>query len=242
MLHHPRSTLLIASILGLALLLTSSSSAAQTSEPAHLVWAEDVATNVSPTLNTYESGVRVLQWAGVGGATEYVNRTDCASFVTAILKQAYDYTADDIDMWLGWANPSSAMYHDSILAENGFELVPTVFDIEAGDIIAIKYLTGTVSGHMMIAAGPPTLRVSTAPTYSGTFQFELTVIDSSSSVHGTTDTRRQPDGTVVTGAGIGVVRLYTDALGNFVGHTWSTHYSSTYRSQATRPIVVGRML
>ncbi len=240
MLHHPRSNLFVALFLGLALLLTSS--AAQTSEPDHLIWAEDVASNVGPTQNIYEAGIRLVQWPGVDGATEYVNRTDCASFMTAILTQSYGYTSDDIGECLGWANPTSAMYYDAIMASSGFELIPTVFDIEAGDILAIKYPAGTgASGHVMFAASPAVLRTSTSPIYAGTFQFELTVIDSSGSGHGNYDTRKQPDGTWATGAGIGTVRLYANAAGAIVGHTWSTISSSTYRSQGTRPIAIGRL-
>lgn len=240
MLHHPRSNLFVALFLGLALLLTSS--AAQTSEPDHLIWAEDVASNVDPTQNFYEAGIRVVQWAGVDGATDYVNRSDCASFMTAILKQSYGYTSQDMDAWLGWENPNSAMYHDAIMASSGFELIPTVLDIVAGDILAIKYPLGTgASGHVMIAASPATLRIPTSPIYAGTLQYELLVIDSSSSGHGNYDTRKQPDGTWSTGAGIGTVRLYTNAAGVIMGHTWSTLSSSTYRSQSTRPIAIGRL-
>jgi hypothetical protein len=242
MLHHPRSPLFIASFLSLALLLTSLRSAAQTSEPDHLIWAEDVASNVAPDQNVYESGVRILEWAGVDGATDYVNRTDCASFLTAVMKQSYGLTGDDIDAWIGWANPNSAMYHDAVVAEMGFEVVPTVLDIEAGDIIAIKYLAGTgASGHLMIAAGPAILRAPTAPLYAGTLQFEITVIDSSSSIHGNADTRKQANGTTITGVGMGVFRIYTDLEGTTLGHTWSTQASSTYRSQATRPMAFGRV-
>jgi hypothetical protein len=143
---------------------------------------------------------------------------------------------------MGFKSPTAASYHDEIEGGNGFDIVSTVADIQAGDIIAIRYPEGSsISGHVAVVQAPPVLSVSTAPIVEGTFQFEVLVIDSSSTGHGALDTRRLSDGTFHPGAGIGTMRLYAGIDLTVVGYTWSTFVSSTYQSQSTRHLVVGRL-
>src|SRR5437867_3998377 len=67
--------------------------------PAHLLWAEEVAMNIDPTNNVYGSNPTYLTWAGVNGATDYTNRTECSSFATRVLKQAYGWTDTNFKTW-----------------------------------------------------------------------------------------------------------------------------------------------
>jgi hypothetical protein len=211
--------------------------------PAHLLWAEDVVEHIAPADNAYGSSPTYLTWAGVNGATSYTNRTECSSFVTRVLKQAYGWTNADFTAWFNSTSPTAAKYHDAIVAGNQFVAFTQVNDIQSGDFLAVKYLDGTTTstGHMMIATGPATLRMATAPHVSGTTQYEVEVIDSSKSGHGPTDTRLQEDGTWQDGVGMGILRLYADTTGAIVGYSWSTYSSSVYYDQATRHLVIGRL-
>jgi hypothetical protein len=237
----PRRSLLAVILLSIIGIVTLSSRGAA-AQPAHLVWAEDLLDNLSPALNTYEGGSTYITWAGVDGAAEYSNHTMCNSFVTNLLRNAYDLTESDVKAWLGAKSPLAAQYHDQIALQNGFDLIPTVDAIEGGDIIAIRYPEGgSVSGHVMVAEGPAVARAASSPIVAGTFQFEVPVMDSSSSGHGALDTRRQADGTYQRGAGAGTMRIYTDGDLNIVGYTWSTYSSSSYRAQSSYHLVVGRL-
>lgn len=208
----------------------------------HRFWAEDLVANVPVDSNGYASPSEVL-WAGFGGAQFYSSQATCSGFLTRTLQRAYEWDDATILAWMGAWVPSAAGYHDAIVAGNGFERVLHVDEIEAGDIIAIRYPEdGNVTGHVAIVQSAPTARAATSPKVAGAFQFAVTVIDSSSTGHGTTDTRRKSNGTYRDGAGIGVMRLYADADLSVVGHTWSTTSGSTYRDMSTHSLVVGRLL
>lgn len=236
------SILLTASpVLG-AVLLSPCEAAAQ-SVPSHLLWAEELVDNLLPEYNVYATSPQYVSWAGEHSATRYENRTQCSSFLTRLLQQGYGWSDTTMRYWLGSTSPSSVMYHDAIVAERGFDRIATITDVLPGDIIAIRYPVGSsISGHISIVESAPILRIATTPLREGTFQYEVSVADSASIGHGMTDTRIQPNGTWHAGAGIGVMRLYADAYGTVVGHTWSTAPSTTsFYSQATRRIVIGRL-
>lgn len=245
--HH--ASMALACSLSAALLFGCSTTESQPEDAAfqpqmadHLWWEEALVSHVAPQNNTYASNPSYITWAGVNGAKETSNRSKCSSFLTLSLQQGYGWTSDTFRAWLGSPSPTAARYHDAIVAEDGFSRVMTVKDIAPGDIIAIRYPEGeAVSGHVATAASVATARAPTDPLIAGTSQFELTVLDSSSSGHGPTDTRRQPDGSWHTGAGRGLMRLYTDAQGHIVGYTWSTYSISVFYPPSIRHLAVGRL-
>jgi hypothetical protein len=212
-------------------------------QPAHLIWALELVDNVTPALNQYEGSPHYVTWPGVKGAVNYSNHTLCSGFLTVLLKQSNGWTDWDIQNWLGTTGPSAATYHDAIVDENGFDRVLNVADIEAGDVIAIRYPTGSsMTGHVAIVDGPVVLHEATLPLVPGTFQFELAVVDSTKRGHGPLDSRLRANGTWQSGAGIGVMRLYTDGALNVVGHAWSTSTGSEFLSEATYPVAIGRLM
>ena len=72
----------------------------------------------------------------------------------------------------------------------------------------------------------------------------MTVIDSSESGHGPTDTRhkRGADGRDHDGLGRGVFRLYGDARGEVAGFAWSTAKVSRFIAPADEHVVLGRLV
>lgn len=215
---------------------------ADANPPAHLTWAEAIVQNVTPEYNEYGTNPNYIYWAGVNGAMTYENRTQCSSFVTRVLKQAYGLSDNDFLAWMGAKSPQAAAYHDTIQAGINFIAIENVNDIQAGDIIAVKYPAGLSStGHVMMARGKAVARNATSPLVRNTVQYEIQIIDSSQSGHGPFDTRLQADGSWDTGVGMGIFRLYADMTGNIQGYTWSTYSNSVYYSQSIRHLVVGRL-
>ena len=138
------------------------------------------------------------------------------------------------------------------MAGNNFHRITAASDVQRGDIVAIKYLNQTSggTGHTMIAAGPAVERSPpTSPIIQDTVQYDLPIIDSTKSPHGTGDTRKGtgPDGADQDGAGLGTMRLYADARsGQITGYTWSrssssVYYTATSPAEDPRSLVVGRM-
>lgn len=164
--------------------------------------------------------------------------TNCSTFATELLKHTYGWSSTYIRNWMGTSVPNAALYHDTIWAQDRFTLIQNASQIQAGDFIAIKYPTGSsTSGHLLIAAGAAQLRTSTEPLVDNFTQYEVSVIDSSKSYHGSSDTR-YPNG---EGVGRGVFRIYADSNNNIVGYTWSTFSNSEYHSQSENHLVVGRL-
>jgi len=222
-----------------ALTLIPASAAAQLN--VHLDWAQELADNLPAANNVYDTSPFYVTWPGVNGATKYSNRTLCSNFLTAVLRQSYGWTTNHFSSWLGSTSPNAEMYFDAILAEDGFEMIHTIQDIDGGDIVALQYESDNpTSGHVGIAEGPASPRGATEPIVPNTQQWEMWIIDSTRNGHGWTDSRYQ-NGSWAQGAGRGMIRFYTDAQGFIVGHTWTTT-SSAYYSTALRDIVVGRLL
>ncbi|HMJ12460.1 MAG TPA: hypothetical protein VK524_13640, partial [Polyangiaceae bacterium] len=138
--------------------------------------------------------------------------------------------------------PNAATYHDAIENQTNFTRITRVTAVQPGDLIAIEYDPPPAgldtSGHIAIVHSAPVLRTASLPIVPSTTQYDVMVVDSSASCHGSADTRySRTDG----GAGRGTLRLYADASGNVAGYAWSTFSNSVYYSLASgRHVVIGR--
>lgn len=220
----------------------------------HLDLAEMLVATVLPAFNFYGDPTKIT-WEGVNGLDYSTNRSKCATLVTQLFERAYD---PDYVAWFGCTSPHAASYHDKIEVEDGFTRIESIHDVQPGDIIAIEYLdagctkmtcgtfsTCTSSGHIAIVADFPKARTATAPLVAGTAQYTVEIIDTSSSYHGTTDTRYMSDvgGAHDQGVGQGTLRLYVDtntATHPVVGHSWSTSSGSSFYGDTKRDVVIGR--
>lgn len=213
----------------------------QTTARSPLQWAELLVENIQPENTDYQHKKGTVKWQGIDGAGEYESHTDCSGLLNALLERTYGLKSADFEKWLGLRRPLAITYHDAIESKNGFARIERVSDIQPGDIIAIRYPPDADnSGHIMLVAEKPRRRTATEPIVPDTVQWEITVIDSSESGHGKTDTRRRSDGGFGQGVGKGVFRIYTDKRGSFVGYAWSDFANSEYRERTDRHLTVGR--
>lgn len=224
------------------LLFSVDAHAFQLGQRSPLEWAEELVANIQPEDTDYQHKHGTVNWKGIDGSGKYESHTDCSGLLNHLLAQSYGLKQGDLEVWLGVRRPLAITYHDAIESKNGFARIEHVADVRPGDVIAIKYPPDADnSGHIMIVAEQPRRRQATGTIVDGTEQWEITVIDSSESGHGKTDTRRTADGTFGQGVGKGVFRLYTDARGNLIGYAWSTFANSDYHGQDDRHLVVGRL-
>ena len=143
---------------------------------------------------------------------------------------------------MGSNRPLAKHYHDAIIHQRGFKEITKIDEVRPGDIIAIKYPPGSGnSGHVMLIASLPLKRNPTEPLVKNSIQYEIEIIDSSSSGHGASDSRRLGSGKYREGLGKGVYRIFTDEKGLFVGHTWSVYPTSKYYEMTIRNLVIGRI-
>lgn len=176
-----------------------------------------------------------IDWAG----TPRTAISECSTFLTLLMDHTYGYSSTVFKTKTGSASPTAAVYHDDILAGKAFTPLEGPGALLPGDTIAVKYPAGQEStGHVMtvVSVGPWQPRSSSTQTFlqGGGYPeilgyYDVTVIDSSASFHGPTDTRATKPG----GIGQGVARFYVGVSFTFTGYTWSTVNSSAYYSPAT---------
>ena len=203
-------------------------------------WSNLLVTNINPVDNFYVNSTGSVSWVGQNGATIYACSTDCSGYLNRLLTQTYGYTSTYYQTWMGVTRPLAKHYYSEIVANDHFTQILAATQIQQGDIVAIKYpADATNTGHCMLVAASPTLRTASAPLVAGTTQYELSIMDSSSSGHGITDTRYP---TADTGVGKGIFRLYVATDGSIAGYSWSTSSGSVYYPQSERPLAVGRLI
>ncbi len=216
---------------------------AQAMTPPHLAAAEDLVAHVRPEDSSYQHKQGVVHWKGQEGAAKYESHTDCSGLMNHLLEHCYGLSQRDLKQWLGTSRPTAATYHQAIARSHGFQRITRIDQVLPGDVIAIQYPEGSGnSGHLMVVARAARPRTPSAPLVAGARQWEVTVIDSSMSEHGPSDTRHTGVGHGRQGIGQGVLRVYTNANGAIVGHSWSTSHGSEFRDQQTRHMEIGRLV
>lgn len=233
------SLVLLVLSLGNAALAQKTAQPAAPAIPKHLAVAENLVANLNLANTNYEHGTPTVKFT-----VPVESHTDCSGFIDALLEHTYGFDSDTLKKWLDSSRPTARRYHDAIENAKGFKQIAHVQDILPGDILAVKYLKKSDNtGHVMLVADRPLQIQSQAPLMSGTLQWQVTVIDSSESGHGPTDTRHKqgPDGKDHDGLGKGVFRIYTDAQGSVVGFTWSTFANSKIRTPDDENLVIGRL-
>ncbi|WP_437278358.1 FG-GAP repeat protein [Sorangium sp. So ce375] len=198
-----------------------------------------------------------IDWASFTGATQ-----GASLFTLSLLNSDSTLTTSTLRGWWGSTSPTSTSLYGHVLAGNHFRRLSNVGDILPGDLLVINYTDGG-SGHTAIVDAAPTpIAPAIAPVVSGTTQYSLRVIDSTSTAHGcatdpsTADTRWVPadptnpcrSGTTDGGAGRGIMRLYAVSpglpnAGELTGYSWSLTSGSAYFPQTgARPHVIGRFV
>jgi len=215
---------------------------AGTDKPKHLTDAQTLVDNVSADHNAYQHKGCFIKWKGQDGAEQYENHTDCSDLLDLLLEHSYGVTKEKLKEWTGHTRPLAEHWHDAIVAGKGAKQIVNVTDAQAGDILAIKFPPGLPdTGHIMIVCGPAEAIAAKAPIEPDTRQWDVTIIDSTKSGHGPTDTRYKSDGTFNQGVGKGVIRIYTKEDGTIAGYCWSDGAASKFRSQSDRNLVIGRL-
>lgn len=195
---------------------------------------------VKPEDTSYIHKNDIISWGGVG--EKAVCHSDCSGLINALLLHCKVFSEEQLNKNLGSSRPFAKHYHDAIIHQRGFKEITKIHEVRPGDIIAIKYPPGSGnSGHVMLIASLPLKRDPTEPLLKNSIQYEIEIIDSSSSGHGANDSRRLDSGKYRQGLGKGVYRIFTDEKGLFIGHTWSVYPTSKYYEMSIRNLVIGRI-
>jgi hypothetical protein len=208
--------------------------------PKHLLDAQTLVQQIDLSNTNYEHAQGKVVWSGT-----VESHTDCSGLIDHLLVHSYGYTPEAFKRWFDSRRPTAARYHDAIAVQKGFLQLQTIRELRPGDLIAIKYLTQKENtGHIMLVAVAPQRIAAKQPVVEGSEQWALTVIDSSESGHGPTDTRHKkgPRGKDHDGLGYGVFRLYATPMGNIVGFSWSTLAVSKFVPPEKEHLVMGRLI
>ncbi|AKT38120.1 hypothetical protein [Chondromyces crocatus] len=226
-----------------AIVLTfSATSQAQPITPTdHLSELEALVNSLTPANNTWGSPCAIDWIAGTA-----VTNGACA--FTLSLAHAYPtVTSTHRFQWWDSYNPAAQAYYDAIVTETKFWRVTNALDVLPGDIIATKYLmlNGAPTGTIFVIADINYFVILP----NGTERYIVAIIDSTSSPHGSSDTRYLAVSTSppVSAQGVGAGYIFIDVdpvSGAYAGHTWSTSPGATYYPNTSgsggRQLVVGR--
>ncbi len=234
-----RTSIVVAALAGWAI-AAFASDAVDPVATRHVESAQGLVDRLDLSNTDYAHGAPSVTWSEL-----VASHADCSGFVNALLTHDDGYTPDAFKRWLGSRRPTAERYHDAIVDGNGFERIATVEALRPGDFIAIKYLTRhDNTGHVMLVVEAPQSLRAGLPSVAGTTQWSVTVVDSSESGHGPTDTRhkRAADGRDHDGLGRGIFRLYATADGHVAGFAWSTLKTSRFVAPEEEDVVLGRLV
>jgi len=207
-------------------------------EPKHLTVARQLVAHLDLANTDYEHGTPSVKFTA-----PCESHADCSGFADALLQHSYGLDKEQFRKIFGSGRPSAKRYHDAIEEENGFKEIKHVGDFQPGDFLAVKYFSRKDNtGHVMLAASSAVRMSPARPIVPGTQQWEVTIIDSSETGHGPTDTRhaKGADGKDHDGLGEGVLRIYSDADGTVAGFAWSTGSASKFKAPSDEHLVIGR--
>lgn len=227
------------------------------SEPVHWTVAKDYVRNIDPVNNIYASQCDIHY-----DENDVLHaRSKCGSFVAEVYRDAYPELSYNVMKGMfGWGHPNSIRWFDGIVEERTFGEFGTVcltniHDLRSGDVLVSEYSSNGNSGHtMMFGSSSPNglAQVDCIPGYDEEGQFvkvwKTLIADSTSTPHGSQDTRKfaDPGGEDDLGIGGAVIYILTDPdSGEIVGWTWSaTLNGSMYQcvdpgEDVYRPLIGG---
>ncbi|MFI9380055.1 hypothetical protein [Kutzneria sp. NPDC052558] len=202
----------------------------------------------------------IVTWGVPGEPGTWSNQSQCASFVTAVLRRAHPSWARSrfFTEHFDSASPFARDYQ-RVFAAGGaahFRPVRRVADLRPGDLIAIDYANAqdTNTGHVVMVRR---MRgVYTAPSaglnFDGEIQYAVQVADCTAEPHGLAgvgnyedfpDTRIAGD-RQAQGVGYGHMMFYADELtGEFTRYRWSVNTSSAGVFEVgERPVSAARVV
>jgi hypothetical protein len=220
--------------------------------PTHFNDANQLITDLASNplnVNVYDADGSLedrIDWTGSPRAAISV----CGTFITMLMKHTYALSNAQFTARTGSTSPNAAKWHDAIVASSGFQRITAVDAMLPGDVIAIKYPAGeNSSGHAMMVQAVSALQQRWQSTQTFlqngaepdiTGYYDVTVIDSSASFHGSTDSRASKPGGIGRD---GIYRVYVNAQGQITGYTWSTVNNSAYKkTSAGYTTAMGRII
>ncbi len=242
--------------LATAALALPASAAATAPATQHLTDGEALVTNLARTpwpgqaaVNMYDADTPTggVTWGIPGFATGWSNDTKCARLIDDLLSHAYTWATSTWfkAVFADSTKPDTAKWMAADLATaTHLESVDTVAAVAPGDVVLFDK-AGTGTDHTVVVREVTSLSGGLTPE-TGTVQYAVQVLDSTSAPHGWlinginhdykewADTRRlDGEGTAVTeynGAGYGWMVLYANVSdGKAYGWRWGVNESEINR-------------
>lgn len=230
-----RTALILSSVLASTIVTVA---AAPASAQTFRDYAEEIALFTTPADNNWASPC-AMDWVA------YTATTNGMCYFTLSLKKSDPTITNPIlTQWWGSTNPASPVLHDIIIQDNPavkhFDHITDFATALAGDLLVTKYQSGqSFTGYTMMLAVDPEWYATTMEGYD---RYLCTVLDSTRTPHGNTDTRWMADAGGAHDWGVGAGEMYVDAdpaTGEIMRHTWSRDPKGTSYTQDVRHMVVG---
>ncbi|AHH98407.1 hypothetical protein GCM10010174_69330 [Kutzneria viridogrisea] len=230
--------------------------------PPHLRQAERLIDHLVPANNVYKRPEErnVVKWGREGRPASWVNRSQCASFITAVLRRSHPWARRSF--FTAHFDSTSPYAKDYLRAFNQgdvphFTQVERVTELRPGDLIAIEYPEQheVHTGHVVMVREllGEYVAANEALNLPGSTQYAVSIADCTAEPHGQYGVGQYdayPDSRIVdadtqhSGAGYGHMMFYADnATGRFSGYRWSVNSAAaTIHPVTERPIAAARVL
>nr|CEL14753.1 unknown [Kibdelosporangium sp. MJ126-NF4]CTQ96617.1 unknown [Kibdelosporangium sp. MJ126-NF4] len=233
---------------------------------AHAIEAETFAQYLNlpacpPENNNYKDNgtPNILTWGEPGKPSTWFNQSQCASFLTGLLRRTYPAVATDehFETSFGSRSPNARQYRQTFAgpAIPHWQPVRKLTNLRAGDFIAIDYANGqpTQTGHIVMVRRIKGTYVApnSSLNFPGETQYAVEIVDCTSDPHGVRGVGNYaayPDIRLIDGendregVGFGHMMFYaSNSTDVFTRYRWSVNTSSsgTY-TIAQRPIAAAR--
>ncbi|CAM4164300.1 hypothetical protein KIPE111705_43180 [Kibdelosporangium persicum] len=201
----------------------------------------------------------ILTWGTPGQPATWFNQSQCASFLTGLLRRTYPAIATDdyFETHFGSRSPNARQYRQTFAGPviPHWQRITKLADLRAGDFIAIDYNNGqpTQTGHIVMVRRIKGTYVapSSSLNFPGETQYAVEVVDCTSDPHGVLGVgnyHAYPDIRLIDGVndregvGFGHMMFYvSSSTGVFTRYRWSVNTSSSGAYPvAQRPIAAAR--
>ena len=200
----------------------------------------------------------ILTWGTPGQPSTWFNQSQCASFLTGLLRRTYPgvATPEHFETHFGARSPNARQYRQAFATGvPHWQTLTRVADLKAGDLVAIDYANGqpTQTGHIVLVRRIKGTYVapSSSLNFPGETQYAVEVVDCTADPHGVRgvgnyaaypDIRLIDGGHDREGVGFGHMMFYvSNSTGAFTRYRWSVNTSSTGTyTVAQRPIAAAR--
>jgi hypothetical protein len=208
--------------------------------PKYLQLAREFVANTKPENNEYTNKGIFTRQPGEKDATEWIVHSDCGGFLEDMFRKTKSGVLEQIPTKKFNSRYSIHDFVPAIDADAGFTRITQIEDMRPGDVIGWLFVDKSGhrhDGHIAFIDTTPVKIKSRAPYSWSASQYEVKIIDTSSEIKSSDDTRAPTNS---RGVGRATIRLYADDKTGALSGVIFDNGKKLHEQDSDWHIVVGR--